>query len=225
MIDLIKICLNKGIFYLSESLNYYWPQCFAVLNGIKKPYLNEINENNIAVHIARAFSENNFFIWAEVPIKDQKRRIDLVAYNPIFKSLVYLELKNNIEQPENNLEDIKRLIYISDNGICNEDHGFNHGCIKDAKFEYFGIVNIISGTEFAEWWLFPEKNNFLPIDRQAKTYITLGRILNLTPHKSVITIGEYFSQNYSEQLRFRFRRVSYALFDKGLINSISKVID
>jgi len=105
-------CVHKELFYLAESLQYYWPADFAVVNCVPQGYLNEIAENNIPLHLARSFAEKGFQLWAEVPLKEENRRLDFFAYNYPEGITVALEFKKSIDTPQGNYEDLKQLVDI-----------------------------------------------------------------------------------------------------------------
>ena len=221
---LAEQCVHKGLFYLAESLQYYWPANFAVINGVQQGYLNEIAENNIALHLARSFAEKGFQIWAEVPLKEENRRLDFFAYNYPEGITVALEFKKSIDTPQGNYEDLKRLVDIHANGVCNAEHGFNNQSIKLAEHKMYGIVTLLSAEEFADWWMHPEARNYTPEGRSAGDYMKMGKAIAVASYRSVVPLTEYFYPEKSAGDKYRFRRAAYALYSEKDMERLKKEI-
>lgn len=221
---LAEQCVHKGLMYLSESLQYYWPANYAVVNGVRANYLNEIAENNIALHLARSFAENGFHIWAEVPLKREHRRLDFLAYHYGLGLSVALEFKKSIETPQENYKDLKRLVHIKNNGLSSEEHGFNGQCLHDSKYHVRGIVTLLSATEFADWWAYPKSRNYIPAGRKAYEYSKIGNAIAVASHRAVVPLCEYLCEGDSEGVQYRFRRAAYALYDDKSISALEKVL-
>lgn len=220
----VEQCVHRGILYLAESLQYYWPANFSVANAKEQPFINEIAENNIALHLSRSFAEDGFQVWAEVPFNKENRRIDFLAYSYADGISVALEFKKSIDTPQGNLEDLKRLIDIHDTGLCNPIHEFNNQSLNLASYKMYGIVVLLSATEFADWWMYPSAWNYTPDKRFANDYSTIGKALDVSKHRYVVPIIEYFSPGTSEDMRYRFRRAAYALYDSAEIESLRKIL-
>ncbi len=214
-------CVFKGLLYLSEAMQYYWPASMH-----EKGYLQEIAENNIALHLARSFSENGFLVWAEIPFKNNiSNKLDFLAYHYSLDILVALELKNNIETPQGNHKDFTRLVEIYNNGICNEEHLFNGQVFaSEKKPDILGIITMLNATEFAEWWKNPNvEGNYKPKGRTAPDFEQIGKALEVCKYKAVMPLCEYVYPN--ESLRYRFRRAAYALYDEVTIQDLEKALN
>lgn len=213
-------CVFKSLLYLSEAIQYYWPATMYDKNAI-----NIIAENNIALHLARAFSENGFLVWAEIPFKGSpEKKFDFLAYNYSLDILVALELKNNIETPKNNLIDLHRLVQIQAEGICSVEHPFNNQCFGvDKKPDFYGIVTILNAVEFANWWRYPNTfGNYQPHKRFSDEYKNIGKALEVSKCKGVIPLCE---RVYSgSELQDRFCRAAYALYDEDNIGGLAEVL-
>ncbi len=202
----------KSFFYLAEAMQYYWPSANY-----------EISENNMALHLARAFSENGFLVWAEVPFNDEsKQKLDFLAYHYPLKTLVALELKNNIEQPEKNYEDINRVVRIYDNGVYNVAHRFNNQSITEAEHKIVGVATILNATEYAEWWINPTNNEYLPVGRNAEMYRKIGMAINVAPYGAAVPLCEDLHEE--ADIRYRFRRAAYALYDAEGVAKLKAVL-
>lgn len=220
--------LRKGLFYLAEAVQCYWPANFAVESGVTKAYLNSFAENNIALHMARSFAEQGFLSWAEVPWVREKednthKRLDLLAYSQPFKTSVALEFKNSILTPYKVSDDLRRLVYLRERGIASEKHGFNGAIIANCERMFYGIVVILEATEFADWWHFPEQNDFKPAGRKVD-YAIIGKALNVATVRRVVPLVEYCHPTHKEELQYRFRRGAYALYDEGGMAQLAEVL-
>lgn len=217
-------CVHKGLLSLAESLQYYWPANLAVVNGMQQQYLNEIAENNIALHLARSFGERGFQMWAEVPFKDESRRLDFLAYSYADEIIVALEFKKNIDTPQGNYEDLRRLVHISKNNLCNAAHGFNNQAVMRARHKMYGVVTLLNATEFADWWAFPEAWNYTPAGRSAGDYEKIGKAINIAGYRSVVPLVEYIVPGESASLQYRFRRAAYALYSEKEITKLERIL-
>lgn len=221
---LVEQCVHRGLMYLAESLQYYWPANLAVVKGIQQGYLNEIAENNIALHLARSFGENGFQMWAEIPFDGENRRLDFLAYSYAEGISVALEFKKRIDTPQENYEDLKRLVDIHKNGLGNVAHGFNNQSINLAEHKMYGIVAILSATEFADWWSYPEACNYSPESRTAGDYRRIGEAIAVTDCRAVVPLTEYFYPGKSEALKYRFRRAAYVLYRDSELGKLDDVL-
>ncbi len=213
---LVDQCMHRGLMYLAESLQYYWPANYAVISGERQDHsLNEFAENNIALHLARAFAEKGFQVWAEVPISGENRRLDFLAYNYVEKISVALELKKTIETPQSNLEDLRRLVVIHNN-----DLGASYKAIDDEMTWMYGIVAIFAAKEFAAWWRNPEGCNYTPEERQAKDYEKIGKAIAAASHRYVMPLVEW----PKAQEKYRLCRAAYALYDEEKIIQLEAVL-
>ncbi|MDR0465905.1 MAG: hypothetical protein LBH94_00955, partial [Deltaproteobacteria bacterium] len=186
---LVEQCVHKGLMYLAESLQYYWPA-------------NYPNENNIALHLARSFAENGFQVWAEIPMKENKQeRLDFLASNYTEEITVALEFKGSVEQPENNIEDLKRLLDIHKN-----KDGFDRGWpadglrpsgfnAKPTEHRIYGIVTFHHAMEFAQWWNVPSSNGHMPEGRSSEHYRLIGEAIDKTSCRATVVLEDFFRFN------------------------------
>ena len=221
---LVEQCIHKGLVYLAESLQYYWPANFAVQKGVPQGYLNEVAENNIALHLAHSFAEQGFQVWAEVPLHEKNQRLDFFAYNHSEGVTVALEFKNSIETPQGNYSDLERLVDIHERGVCNTEHGFNNRSIELAEHAFYGVVTILSAMEFADWWMHPTNWGHAPAGRASDEYRKVGIALAEAKTRSVVPLTEYFSPGESEEGKYRFRRAAYALYCKDDIQRLKTAL-
>lgn len=221
---LAEQCVHKGLIYLAESLQYYWPANTAVTHGERQGYLNEIAENNIALHLARSFAEKGFQMWAEVPLNEENRRLDFLAYSYSEGITVALEFKKSIDTPQGNYEDLKRLVEIHKNGLCNAEHGFNNQSITLAEHKMYGVVTLLNATEFADWWAYPAAWNYMPQGRTADDYRKIGKAIAVASYRAVVPLIEYFHPGHSENLQYRFRRAAYALYETNGMMTLDSLL-
>ena len=200
------------------------PANFAVIHGVRQGYLNEIAENNLAIHCARSFAEKGFQVWAEVPLKEENRRLDFFAYNYPEGITVALEFKKSIDTPQGNYEDLKRLVDIHENGVCNAEHGFNSQSIKLAEHKMYGIVTLLSSEELADWWMHPEAWNYTPDGRSAGDYMKIGKAIAVARYRSVVPLIECFYSEKCTDDKHRLRRAAYALYSENNIENLKKAI-
>ena len=220
MIDPVRLvdqCMHKGLMCLAESLQYYWPTKYGP------------HENNIALHLARSFTENGFHVWAEVPLdeKNLKLKLDFLAYNYTQEITVALELKGSIETPPDNIEDLKRLVQIHNNGLCSGWPGeFYKDHARFAKHRLYGIAALFYATEFANWWHDPQACEYMPphASRTAEGYSLIGKCLAEASCRAIVPLSEVLVSGQSLDLRNRFSRVGYALYDENSIGEIAKVL-
>jgi hypothetical protein len=223
---LVDKCLHQGLLKLAEALQYYWPAALVTAHGEQKGYLHEIAENNIALQLARSFGAHGFQVWAEIPFGRQegsgeRRRLDFLAYQYELETLVALELKNSLETPQKNIEDVQRLVLIAHNGLIDEDHGFNYnrGLISDCPNRFYGLVTIMNDQAFADWWAAPKDNDYTPQGRKKEAYSPLGRALDKADSKATVPLIEY-SGLASDQAAYRFRRAGYALYTAATMKTL-----
>jgi hypothetical protein len=223
---LVDQCVCTGLTYLADSLQYYWPANFAILNGVQQAYLNDIAERNITLHMAHSFAEKGFHMWAEVPLKDESRKIDFLAFNYSEGIMVSLEFKNSLDYPPKNYADLERLVAIHQSGLCNPKHGFNKQSVECAEHRMYGIVTLFSPVEFADWWLYPgDGENYMPKDRRGGDYKKIGKAVEKASYSAVVPLAELIYQGGSSELRYRFLRAAYALYDEKSISELKKVLD
>ena len=206
---LAEQCVHSGLLYLAESLQYYWPA------------RGEVAENNIALHLARSFAEKGFQMWAEIPLHGENRRLDFLAYSYTDKITIALEFKKSIETPQGNQEDLKRLVDIHADGLCH-----HHG-IGDAEHKMYGVVTLLSATEFADWWHDPKACGYMPPDgRSAPEYIRIGKALEVADFRWVGPLVEHMrSVDAKLELKWRFLRAAYALYDEHGIGKLAEVLN
>ena len=198
--------VHKGLLYLAESLQNYWPA------------KGELAENNIALHLARSFAEKGFHMRAEVPLDGDNRRLDFLACNYTENIAVALEFKRSIDTPQGNYEDLKRLVYIHKNGLCKDT--FDYG--EDAIHRIYGIVALLFENEFVDWWHNPEKNReYMPEGKSAKLYGNIGEALATATSRYVVPLYE----SLSSKPQYRFGRAAYALYNENSMNKLSSVLD
>jgi hypothetical protein len=228
---LVEQCVFKGLVYLSETLQYYWPG--RLVNEGGQPNQNRINiiaENNIALHLARSFSENGFLVWAEVPFQnaEKKLRVDFLAYHYSQGILATLELKNNMSTPQNNLADLRRLVDISRMDLISEDHAFNNAAISRSPHKIYGIISLLERVEFADWWHSPQLcQEFTPQYHNAPDYKIIGQALAKADCRSVQPLIEMrqvgrYPETYKELcdvFRNRLIRAGYALYNEATIKN------
>lgn len=224
----IDAALTKGLLYLSEAVQYYWPANYAVEKGDTKGYLNNFAENNIALQMARSFAEQGFLSWAEVPWQSSAedgthKRLDFLAYSYTLEASIALEFKNSIMTPYKVRDDLHRLVSLYSQGIASEEHGFNNAAVDDCEHKFYGIVVVLEATEFADWWRFPANNAFKPKNR-SEDYAIIGKALHVATAKYVVPLVEYFHETHREDLQYRFRRGAYALYDENGIVELEKVL-
>jgi len=229
---LVDQSVFKGLLYLSEALQYYWPAKLANVKGdLNSDVINLIGENNIALHLARSFSENGFLVWAEVPFntRDRSQRLDFLAYHYSKGILVALELKNSISTPQNNFKDLQRMVEISKIGFANETHSFNSSTIEYSPYKMYGVISILERVEFADWWNMPQDNEMVlaHCGRNPEVYKTIGQALAKADLRSVVPLIEMLSlgqyPNEYEQLLKLFRnrciRAGYALYHEDTVKT------
>ena len=160
-------------------------------------------------------------MWAEVPLSGENRRLDFLAYSYADKITIALEFKKSIETPQGNYEDLKRLVDIHKKGLC------HHQGIEDAEHKMYGIVTLLSSTEFADWWHDPEGCGYMPPDgRSAHDYIRIGKALEVADFRWVGPLVEHLrSVGSTLELKWRFLRAAYALYDENSIGKLAEVLD
>ena len=232
---LVDQCVRKGLTYLAESLQYYWPNWVS-----EYPH-----ENNIALHLARSFAEKGFQVWAEIPLTKYKgekgEHLDFLAYNYSEEITVVLEFKGSVETPQGNINDLKRLIDIH-NG---EDRFYSKGSYggwpadaynpsaKSTGRKIYGVATFHHAMEFTKWWLKPEHYDYMPFDekdkkaknRAPKDYKPIGRAINVATYRDVVLLEDFFRYNCPPDSKYRFRYAAYALFDESSINKLENVLN
>ncbi len=206
-IYIVDQCIHRGLQYLEEPLQFYWP---AKIDPSGR--FNPVAENNIALHLARSFTEAGFAVWAEVPSNKNNDRLDFLAYCGKEKVSVALELKRSIDMPpEGSNKDLVKLAGLrGDNGVGLANAG---DAINGAKWIY-GIVTMFYATEFVNWWKNPEdydygrKSKYLRSD----TYKQIGRKI-AKAHRKIMPITKWENVN-----------AAYALYDENLIGELKKMI-
>lgn len=188
-ISSIQNSIAQGVTYFSESLKIFWPSKFGMLGGKDAPYWNMFSENNILLHISRAFAENNFYVWAEIPFAKRlegsksDRVLDFLAYNAESDTSVMIELKNNIDTPQQVFNDIVRLVHLSEEGLCWDVDRNNGICIGKAENKVYRIVTVLNYDVFDEWWemeyseVVDNATKYMPKGKKAPLYPTIGKIL------------------------------------------------
>lgn len=236
---LVEQSILKGLLYLSEALQYYWPGKLAnEKGGVKSGVINLIGENNIALQLARSFSENGFLVWAEVPFNnpDKSQRLDFLAYHYAEGILVALELKNSISTPQNNLEDLQRLVKICKMRLANEAHPFNSSSIDYSPHKMYGVISILESVEFADWWNLPNENLevMTQCGRYSEVYKVIGQALDKADLRSVVPLIEMLRQgeypvDYDQLLKFfrsRFLRAGYAVYNEDTVtNKLASIVN
>ena len=199
---LVDQCVHKGLLYLAESLQYYWP---ANRYG-KTPLLNEVAENNIALHLARSFAAKGFLMWAEVPFEGVNKRLDFFAYHDKDKLGVALELKTSIDKPPSgSRDDLERLIKIANSNLANAD-AVN---VEGAKWLY-GIVSVLYASALVDWWQNPEGcDDYLPKGYRAASYKQIGMALTKAYTHKVVPLRDWGDS---------CTHAAYALYDENSIN-------
>ncbi|WP_185702394.1 MULTISPECIES: hypothetical protein, partial [unclassified Desulfovibrio] len=181
--------------------------------------------SNIALHLAHSFAEKGFQVWAEVPLKEENRRIDFFAYNYPEGITVALEFKKSIETPQGNYEDLKRLVDIHENGVCNAEHRFNNQSLSRAEpKEMYGVVTLLSAEEFADWWKHPKNGDYTPNGRSARDYRRIGKAIDVAGYRFVVPLVEYFCSAKSTGDKYRFRRAAYALYRECDMENLKEVL-
>ena len=130
----IERIVRRGASYLAESLYEYAP--------CKEE--NDIAEANMTIHLARAFGEREYSVFAEAQFGDDPhRRLDLLAWNPDEGILVASEFKRlySPEKLQQVIDDAKRVREFKPVG---------------AEIEVTRKVGLLAATtwnkKLAEWW-------------------------------------------------------------------------
>ncbi|MDL2279120.1 hypothetical protein LJC15_00455 [Desulfovibrio sp. OttesenSCG-928-G11] len=199
-------CINKGLQYLEKPLQIYWP---AKIDSSGR--LNPVAENNIALHLARSFTEAGFLVWAEIPSSAGHKRLDFFAYCDTENIAVALELKRSIDMPPSgSREDLKKLADLHYSaGLANAD-----AAINSAEWIY-GIVTVLYANAFVTWWENPEGYDYEQSGRYLRSadYKKIGQGI-AKAHRNVVPLGKW--DNIA---------AAYALYDKNSIAELKMVME
>ena len=219
---LVDQCVHKGLMYMAESLQYYWPA-------------NYPNENNIALHLARSFAEKGFQVWAEIPLKkNKKERLDFLSNSYPEEITVVMEFKGGVEDPPANIADLKRLVDIHNNNEWLYNDWPAAGSIQDHRI--YGVVTLLYAMEFVNWWHTPDPHkDYMPDiesiadknaqKRRAVGYKTIGKALGATHYRGVAMLEDFYRYDSARHSRYRFGYAAYALYDETSIKELEKALD
>ncbi len=132
----VERIVRRGATYLGEALFNYWPAASPK---------HDMLERNISMHVARAFSENGFQVYTEVPWPDseeEKKRLDLLAIDPARGIDVRVEAKRLFDANEIAAlkEDLDRMPTFRVNA-------------EAGSTRHFGVlVGTTWDEEIAQWW-------------------------------------------------------------------------
>jgi hypothetical protein len=227
---LVDECIFRGLGYLAEALQYYWPATPYSGGGT-----NPVAERNITLQLSRSFSEKGFLVWAEVPFNkseaEKDRKIDFLAWHISKCITVALEFKNNIENPAANLKDFERLVDFDLQKPMSIQHGLNGQSIQECKEEIYGVVNIFHPAEFADWWMYASESELPHAHRTADDYKKIASALSVASNRFVTPLVEQFykkeywdeTHTIDEIFRYRLIRAGYALYNKEAIQKLAAI--
>lgn len=208
--------------YAKASLQLFWPSKQEMLHNRYTGRINLFSESNLTLHISRAFAENDFSVWAEVPFytryggRKSDLTLDFLAYDKNSETAVMIELKNNIDTPQGVFKDIYRFTYLQKegHGLCHDAGTGNGMCIHEAKQRFYGIITVLHQKAFTDWWETPKKEGvdpYMPLGKRASLYGIIGQILNdFSAGKGCLDLGAFGCS------------VAYALFRAEDIDALSQ---
>lgn len=182
--------VRKSASLLAESLWEYWPT-----EGH-----NEISERNITLHLAVAFQNAGYRLYAEAHTKGQtNRRIDFVAFNPEASTSVLAECKRlySAEKCSEIVEDVDRLraFVPLDSGLGKRS---------------FGVVAATTwNRSIVEWW----SSSGAPPPGTHTSWPALGSALKGSHRGSMVL------QTYDENValeKHKPHHFLYAVFERTL---------
>lgn len=84
-------------------------------------------------------------------------------------------------------------------------------------------MTILNATEFADWWIHPNPSeNYQPSKRSAIDYGKIGKALEVSKNKVVVPLCEMVRPGI--ELRYRFCRGAYALYDESNIGKLAEAL-
>lgn len=223
----ISETITAGFEYAKTTLQNFWPAKQGMLNNKKAEYINAFSENNLTLHVGRAFAENGFLVWAEVPFYTRPEglksdlTLDFLAYDKNTDTAVMIEFKNNIDTPQGVFNDIYRFTCLQQtgNGLCHDAETGNGMCIHKAKHKFYVIVTVLNQGVFHDWWEKPknkEANSYMPFGKRAPLYGVIGKILNDFSLKKDFLRMEIFHPSEKDCA------IAYAIFPAREIDTLSQ---
>lgn len=222
---LVEDAVVRGVEYFAKSLAFFWPSQPGVRNKEPAAHWNIFSEKNILLHVSRALAENNFYVWAEIPFaelpedENDKRVMDLVAYNRDNDITLMIELKNNIDAPRQIYADVDRVIQLSEKGLCWDTAKDNDVCISEAANRLYGLVTVLGSETFEEWWSKPLDD----AKEGGRRNATREKTTSSSPALEKILETTCFRD--SIPLENRSCWIGYAVFDQEMMKTVKSLLE